>query len=83
MNSLVSKLKLAVNGPKWLKSLAKHNLKSELLEEIRPKLDVKTDGIRIWTSIHVFTDEELQVFIQKIEKQVYNSIACAKIKGGC
>lgn len=35
------------------------------------------------TTMHVFTDEELQVFIQKIEKQVYNSIACAKIKGSC
>jgi hypothetical protein len=83
MNSLISKVKLSSKGPKWLKSLANYNLKSELLEEIRPKLEVKTDGIRIWASIHVFTDEELQVFIQKIEKQVYNSIACAKIKGSC
>lgn len=83
MKSLISKAKFCVFGFKWLESLAKYNLKSSILEEIRPKLEVKTDGIRIWASIHVFTDEELQVFIQKIEKQVYNSIACAKIKGSC
>lgn len=83
MKSAISKVKLASNGPKWLKSLANYNLKSDILEEIRPKIQVKTDGIRNFASIHVFTEEELQQFIQKIEKQVYNSIACAKTKGSC
>lgn len=83
MKSLISKTKFCAGGPKWLKSLSILNLKQEVLAQILGKIEVKTNGIVDSASIHVFTDEELQEFIQKIEKRVYNNIACAKTKGSC
>ena len=83
MHSLVSEAKFCVKGPKWLKSLSIFNLKSDVLAKIRPRIEVNTNGIVDSASIHVFTDKELQDFIQKIEKRVYNNIACAKTKGSC
>ena len=83
MKSLISKTKFCVVGPKWLKYIHIFYLKQDVLDQIRGKIEVKTNGIVDFASIHVFTEQELQEFIQNVEKRVYNNIACAKTKGNC
>ena len=34
-------------------------------------------------TLHIFSEDELVRFVQKIEKRVYNNIACVKTKGNC
>lgn len=69
--------------PKFLTKWSQKLLWNEILEQIQAKYSVKTHENVESIELFVFSGAELQEFIQKIEKQVYNSIACAKTKGSC
>lgn len=69
--------------PKILKKLAQKVLWNEFFTKIETKFKVKQDKNVEFIELFVFSNEELQEFIEKVEKRVYNNIACAKTKGSC
>ncbi len=69
--------------PKILKKLSQKALWNEFFDLLQGRFSIKTEKNVEFIELFVFSQEELQEFIEKVEKRVYNNIACAKTKGNC